>query len=457
MDNTTSRLTDFAMAFASSPLPVATVHECKRRIIDTLACAFGAYEDPVSQLARNVATRYCGTPGASVWGSTASTSQEAAAFANGVMLRVLDLSDTYLGKSRGHPSDVISGIMAVGESVGASGIAVINAITLAYEIYCSFCDAIDINSRGWDQPVYSGFASAIGIGKLLGLTRDQMANAISLALTPNMAMYQTRQGQLSSWKGCASANAARNAVFAAMLARDGFTGPGESFEGGSGLWNAVGKIDWELPVANSPNKITQTHMKCFPICYHGQSSAWAAFQARKQVKPEQINSIEVATYRQAVAMMGADPSRWAPETRETADHSLPFVVATGLLHGEITSRSFSNERLADTAIAAIMRKVKVVEDTTLSAQYPDSAASRLTIGTDDNNTLVIDVQYPKGHANLPMDDPQVEDKFIDLFQQYGDAGHARTVLAALWNFDRMPDTRQLAALLSRSNPTSARN
>ena len=152
---------------------------------------------------------------ATVWGSTIKTTPENAAFANGVMTRLLDISDTYLGKSRGHPSDMNAGIIAVAESIHADGKSLINAITLAYDVYCSFCDAIDVNAKGWDQPVYGVLGCVLGVGKLLKLNHDQMANAVSLALAPNMALAQARRGHLSNWKGCAGANASRNAVFAA--------------------------------------------------------------------------------------------------------------------------------------------------------------------------------------------------------------------------------------------------
>ena len=222
MDTTTSGLADFASRAEFSDLPAETVHECKRRLIDTLACAVGAYNEPLSHMARAVAKRYSappGAPAASVWGATWQTTPEAAAFANGAMLRFLDINDLYRVKGGGHPSDVIAGIVAVAEAVHADGASVVNAVTLAYDVYCSFIETIDINSMGWDHPVYSAMASALGAGKLLHLSREQMGNAVSLALAPNMALWQTRCGELSSWKGCAAANASRNAVFAAFLAQ----------------------------------------------------------------------------------------------------------------------------------------------------------------------------------------------------------------------------------------------
>ena len=135
MDATTTRLVDYTLRAEYGALDAVTVHECKRRLIDTFASAMGAYNDPLCEQARALARRYTGTPGARIWGSDLQTAPEVAAFTNGVMLRFLDVSDTYLGKGGGHPSDVISAILAVGESVQSDGPSVINAIALAYDVY----------------------------------------------------------------------------------------------------------------------------------------------------------------------------------------------------------------------------------------------------------------------------------------------------------------------------------
>lgn len=440
MDRTTSRLVDFALGSEFSHLPAETVHECKRRIIDTFACAIGAYDEPLSRMARAVARRQSGNPGASVWGCEWQTTPEAAAFANGVMLRLDDISDNYRVKSGGHPSDVIAGILAVGEAMHAGGPAVINAITLAYDVYCGFCESYDFNSRGWDQPVYGVVATALGAGKLLDLSREQMGEAVALALAPNMALFQTRCGNLSSWKGCAGANASRNAVFAAFLARDGFTGPAAVFEGKCGLWEVAGRFDWNAVIgAESPHRVTQTHFKRFPVCGHGQSAAEAATKLFGKVRPEDGTEITVETYRVAVEQMASDPSRWSPKTRETADHSLPFVVAIGLLDGEVTSRSFSADRLRDPAVLSLMKRIKVVENQNYSDQFPGAWPCRLQARMKSGECAVVEVLNPKGHAHNPMDDAELEAKFCQMFSEYGDVRECDAVLSNLWGFERFED------------------
>lgn len=443
-DATVKRLVAFAARARYENLPATTVHETKRHLIDTFASALGAFDEPVSAMSRAVAARYRSDDQARVWGSDIVTTPELAAFANGVMTRSLDVSDTYLGRSRGHPSDMIPGLVAVAEMEHADAKALINAIVLAYDVYCSFCKHVDINSGGWDQPVYTVLGCALGAAKLMRLDADATGHALSLALTPNLALSQARRGSLSSWKGCAGANGARNAVFAALLAKEGFTGPGEIFEGSGGFWDAVGHSDWPLP--ESP-MIGETRTKSLPVCYHGQSSVFAAIELRERVDLQQIEEIQVDGYQVAVFMMGGDASRWAPTTRETADHSLPYCVAIGLLDGELTSASFADERLRDPAVAGLMRKVKVSEDPALSAQYPEGAPGRVTLRMKSGEKHVVEIRYPKGHEKSPMGDAEIESKFRDLCGGVLGKEGCNKALDALWCVEELDDSNRITALL----------
>jgi 2-methylcitrate dehydratase len=443
-DATVKRLVAFAGRARFEDLSESTVHETKRHLIDTFASALGAYDEQVSVMSRAVAKRYRSDDMARVWGCDIVTTPEMAAFANGVMTRSLDISDTYLGRSRGHPSDMVPGLVAVAESVHADGKSLITAMVLAYDVYCSFCKHVDINSGGWDQPVYTVLGCALGAAKLMGLNADQTGHALSLALTPNLALAQARRGSLSSWKGCAGANAARNAVFAAVLAKEGFTGPGEIFEGSGGFWDAVGRSDWPLP--DTP-MIGETRTKFLPVCYHGQSAVFAAIELRDKLDLQQIEEIHVDAYHVAVFMMGNDASRWAPTTRETADHSLPYCVAIALLDGQLVRDSFADDRLRDPAVAELVRKVKVAEDPALTAQYPEGAPGRVTIRMRSGETLVSEIRYPRGHEKSPMSDAEVENKFRDLCAGPLGAQGCDQALKTLWQLESIKDAGAITALL----------
>jgi 2-methylcitrate dehydratase len=452
MDDTTARLAAYATQAEYTGLSPETVHASKRTLIDSFACAIGAYDEPVCRMAREFAKSYSapnGAPAAGIWGCSTITTPEAAAFANGVMVRFLDINDMYRKKSGGHPSDIASGLIAVAEAVHADGRALINALALAYDVYCGACDAIDVNSLGWDTPFFGAVACALGAGKLLGLTREQLGEAAALALVPNMTLFQTRTGDLSSWKGCAGANGARNGVFAALLARQGFTGPTAAFEGSGGLWDVVGRFDLALPTGPGATRyITRTNMKCFPVCYHGQAAVRTALQIRPRVRVEDIAEIEIGAYKMAVEQMATDPSRWAPKTRETADHSLPYVVAAALLDGKLTTHSYSAERLVDPRIAGLIRKSRAVEVPDFSARYPEYAQCRIKIRTVSGNTVVAEVDNPKGHATSPMEDSDLEAKFRAFFEGYGSNLQCETLLKALWDLDKVREIGDVLKLIS---------
>lgn len=444
-DATVERLLAYAAGVRYDALSTSVVHETKRRVIDTFASALGAYDEPVSAMSRALAARTRSDQAARVWGSDIVTTPELAAFANGVMVRSLDVSDTYLGRSRGHPSDMTPGLVALAEIMRADGRALIEAISLAYDIYCSFCQAVDVNAKGWDQPVYTVLGCALGAAKLLRLNHDETGHALSLALTPNMALAQARRGSLSSWKGCAGANATRNAVFAALLAKEGFTGPTAVFDGSGGLWEAIGRSEWPLPAAPM---IPVTHTKSLPVCYHGQSAVLAALELREQVRLDDIVEIHAEGYATAVFMMGADTSRWAPATRETADHSLPFCIAIALIDGAVTRDSFADARLRDPAIAALMQKVKVSEDPALSARYPEGAPGRVSIRLQSGETKAVEIIYPRGHEKSPMSDVEIEQKFHGMCAGRLDASRRDRALAALWQLETVADIGEITALFA---------
>ena len=446
MDATTAALVDFAMRSNYEVLPKDTVHETTRRLIDAFGCAIGAFDEPLSAAARALASEVTGKSKVTVWGTDIVTTMEAAAFTNGVMVRYLDISDTFFGVSRGHPSDMISGILAVAEAEKSDGRSVINAVALAYDVYCSFCTDVDINSKGWDQPTYSILGCVVAAGRLMNLTREQMGDAVAMALAPNMALFQTRQGDLSSWKGCAGPNASRNGVFAAMLARAGLTGPTAVFEGKGGMMDIVGRFTWNLP--KDEHFIGQTHMKPLAVCYHGQSSILAALELRPKLSIDAISEIQVDSYKAAVAMMGIEKNRWAPTTRETADHSMPYCVAIALLDGEIGSSSFDEQRFTDPAVVSLMQKIKVSEDPVLNAQYPEGAPGRVTIRMKGGEIHKAEIRYPAGHARNPMDDRTLEAKFRDMLAARANTDQANRMLERLWDFENFDDVGQAIRMLA---------
>lgn len=443
MDRTTTQLADYARD--AGDLSQAALHACKRRLIDSIGCALGALPEPLCRRIRALTQRYPGRPDAAVWGTAVRAAPEMAGFANAVAIRYLDHSDTYVAKSPGHPSDIIAGILAVAEAEGASGGEALAAIALGYDVYCGFLDAAASHVKGIDQASAAALAAAAGTGRLLRLSHAAMAHSLSLAIASNLHLNAVRQGELSDWKGCAGPNGARGGVFAALLARDGITGPSDSFDGPGGLSTILGPTAWHLPNAPAElRKVEQSDIKTYPVCYHGLSAVEAALQLREQVALPALHAIEIETYRLAVTRMADSPTRWAPSTRETADHSLPYVVAVALRDGTLTSDSYAPENLNAPELRDLMRKVQVRASDAMDAAYPGAAPVRLTAILDTGERLTTEVRFPKGHAGNPVSDAELEAKFHQLAGRSLTPSRARGVLDLLWRFETLPTVAALA-------------
>ena len=447
MDKTMQSLARYAQELRFGDLPADVVHEAKRRFIDTIGCAVGGYDAEPSRIARTLASRYSGQPSARIFGSLAASSLEHAAFANGVALRYLDCNDAYLTRSSGHPSDTLAAVCAVGEATHASGQAVITAAAAAYETFCNFTDVLE-RERGWDQVLHGVVATAVASAKLLGLDERGIAEAMALAIVPNLPLEQTRAGELSMWKGCAAANASRNGVFAALLAQLGMRGPGEAIEGRWGLRHAVGPFAWApFGGEGAPFRIACSMIKPYPAVIHSQSPASAAMALREQVRVEEIAAMTIHTYWVANRYTDRASPLWQPGTRETADHSIPYVVAAALIDGAITDASFDETHLRDPRIRTLMAATKVQEDPRYTRAYPERWECRIEVETKDGRRHTAAVEHFKGHPDNPMTDRELEDKFRALASPRLDEASCDAILARLWALDRAGDIGDVIDLL----------
>jgi 2-methylcitrate dehydratase len=448
-----NRLAEYAVKLRFENLPAPAVHEAKRRFIDSIATAVGAMDADAYAIARRCALRVRGEPGATLFGGGTS-SAEWATFVNGLLIRYLDYNDTYLSLEPAHPSDNLAPVLAVGEIAGAGGPALITAAVLAYEIQCRLCDAASLRKHGVDHVTYGALSSALAAAKLLGLDATKATHAVGIAGVCNVALRQTRAGEMSMWKGCAFANAARNGVFAALLAAEGMTGPAPIFEGELGLEKLILREPIKLaPLGGNgrPFMISQTYIKFWPAEYHSQSAIDAALQLRPEIgDPAKIVSIDIHTFNAAVDIIGKDPEKWRPQTRETADHSLPYCTAVALVDGDITDAQFAHSRFTDPKLLALVAKIKLHRDAALNERYPRGTPNRLTVKLADGRTLVKEVEFPRGHAQNPMTDVEVETKFRKAVEpRYGKAVADR-ILATCWELEKLKNASDLVRLVGEA-------
>lgn len=435
MDTTIKRLARYVVGLTDQPLEAAAGHEAKRRIIDSLACAVAAFDEPFCQQLRKLSTHYpAAERGARIWGTSQTTTMEMAAFVNGTMLRYLDLSDTILSRSNGHPSDMIGALVAVAQSQGCSGQLLLQAVIASYEVYGSLCEGAAMAAKGLDQATAAAVGTTAGCALLLGLPFDQTAHALSLSLSAHLHLFNVRCGALSDWKGCAGPNGAKNGVFSALLAQAGITGPSAPVEGKGGLHTILGPFQWQP--GEGPAQILSTHLKLHPVCYHGQSAVDAALALRTQVPWEQVRSIRITTYEAAFMIMGSDTQRWAPENRETADHSLPYAVATAWMQGELSLDAYEAPKLRAPDTLALMQRISVQTSAEMTAKFPHQAQVHIEVEDQQGRTLHHLQTNPKGHAKCPLSDQELEKKFRACVASR-DSSTGAQLLQQLWQLDQL--------------------
>jgi 2-methylcitrate dehydratase len=455
MDATTEYLSDYACRLTYEDLSPEAVHQVKRTLVDSLGCAAGAFDSEPAAIARRMASRVQGNPPARIIGTVQETTTEMAAFANTVLVRYLDCNDAYAARGTGHPSDMIPGVLAVADAHRANGRAVITAITAAYEVFCRLADEIPL--KGWDQGMFAAIGAACGAGMILGLDRKAMGNAISIAITTGVPLGVTRIGELSMWKGCATAAAVRTAVSAAELAAEGMTGPGNPFEGRDGLWQHLGveAPKWEgFGGRAKPFRITATSFKAYPSVVHSQGPIGLMLELRQRLGTAEIESVHLATYGEAVRRTATEAEKWNPETRETADHSTPYLVAAAFQDGGVTPATFAPSRIQDPALRELIKKLKVVEEPEFSRRYPAESCTRIEVTTTDGRRMVAETSHPKGHYRNPLTDGEVEEKFRGLASGTLGAEECDQVLAEVWDLENAAKLDRLFESLVISRSTS---
>ncbi len=288
------------------------------------------------------------------------------------------------------------------------------------------------------------------------LDPEKTRHAVNIAGVACAAMRQARVGELSHWKGVAFADAARRGVYSALLARAGMTGPAPIFEGQMGfekeLGVSLGNVGEKFKGA--PEMILNTSIKFWPAEYHSQSAIEAALSLRKEIgDPAKAKSMTIESHDASVDIIGSEPEKWKPETRETADHSLPYITAIALIDGEITDKQFDRERFAHPNVWKFLENVKVVRHDELSGMYPEAVANIVHVDLVDGKRLTKRVDYPMGHAKNPLKDSEVEEKFFALVEPAIGKEQARrrlSILSGSWMKPRMLTSSMKALVMPRN-------
>jgi 2-methylcitrate dehydratase len=446
------RLAAYADGLRYDDLDAATIERVKSHLIDTIGCGIAAFDEKPVRICRDIALASAG--GAStVIGTNRRTMPDLAAFANAAAFRYYDLNDVYVARRAGHPSDNIAACLAIAEAERANAKELITAIVLAYEIHCRLLDAFDLSALTWDAPVFMLPAVALAAGKLMKIGPEKLTQAVNIAINDHIPMGQTRVQTLSDWKGLADAEAARNAIFAGLLARGGITGPAPIFEGLAGFFrNVSGQADVDVDAFGRrgvPFRINVVGMKAYPAEVYAQTAIAAGIAVAKEAGSlDRIATIEIATTRRGYQLLGSEPEKWSPDTRDTADHSLPYITARAMFDGDITNESYAPQMLREPRILAFMRKITVSEDPALTARVGAAVPTRVTAILADGQRISREVDDAPGFAGRPMNRAEVERKFRGNVGKRWPRERTDAILQALWGLDRTADFATLLGKLS---------
>jgi 2-methylcitrate dehydratase len=425
------------------------VHEAKRYLLDSLGCAFGGYRQEDALIALEVLDEVAGEGPATILGSGKKTDVVSAALANALMVRVMDYNDIYWQQDPSHPSDIIPAAIACGERKGSDGKELIVGIVLGHEFEMRLCEAAfpGIRERGWHHATLTAFVSPIVAGRMLHLAWEKIQHAIGISASHHGSLGAVTAGKLTMMKNTVDPMATEAGVMAALLAEKGYSGPEHVIDGKEGLVHCMGP-EWKLEILTDGLgdswRIERCGMKAFPTeaLTHAPISAVLRIVQENDLKPEEVEKVHIRSLARAADIL-ADPSKYDPRSKETADHSLPYVIAAAVAERQVTPAQFEMDKIMDDTIRAQLDKVEVVADREIEAVFPKLQRVIVKITATDGREFTEQLDYPKGDPRNPLTDEEVEEKFDALAAPVLSADGRARLKEAVWNLDKLGSVTEL--------------
>ncbi len=444
MEKSLSRqMAEFAVGLKYEDIPEKVVLEVKRYIYDSIGCAYGGYHTKDVNIINDIYGQMAGTGEATVIGFGRKIPAVNATLVNSLMIRALDFNDIYWKEDPSHPSDLMPAAFSAAELVGADMKSVITAIVLAYEFEQRMClfAVPGVRERKWHHATLTQFVSPIVAGKVMGLTVDQMVNAIGISGSHNHTIGCPTAGKLTMMKNMVDPMAVQSGVLAALMAQKGFSGTEAVIEGKEGLMDVYGP-DWDINMLvgglGESYKILECSMKAFPTeaLTHTHLSATLKVVKENKISYDQIEEVTVTSIARACDIL-FDSHKYRPESRETADHSLPYCIAAALVDHKVTTQSFSDEKLKDERIWKVIDKIKGVASEEFEKMFPAKQPSRVKVRTTDGQEFEEYLEYPKGDPREPMSMDDLEAKFNGLSSALLNSDRQREIKDIIFSCETM--------------------
>jgi len=449
MPNVSLAMAKWAASTTYEDLPAEVVTEAKRYLMDSVGCALGGAQQHDVHMARKVLTEIAGSGDATVLVTGEKMDPVSASLLNSLMIRVMDYNDIYWKQDPSHPSDIIPAAMATAERAGGSGKDLILGIALAYEFEQRMCEASfpGVREIGWHHATLTAAVSPIVAGRMLGLNAEQIQHAIGISASRHCSTGSVTAGKLTMMKNTVDPMATQSGVLAALLAEQGYTGPEHVLDGKEGF-SHVFDTEWKFNILTDGLgdswRIMQCGMKFFPTeaLTHAPISATLDLIIDNDLTPDDVETVTIYSLARAADIL-ADPSKYDPRSKETADHSLPYVIAAAVAERQVTPLQFTDNKIMDPTIRAQLNKVKVIADPEIEAVFPELQRVRVVIQTTDGREFEKKLDFPKGDPRNPLTDAEIAGKFSALAEGIATPDDVQRIQAAIECTEDFDDVREL--------------
>jgi 2-methylcitrate dehydratase len=451
------RIAAFAAAARPQHLTNDTRRLFKRNILDSLGCAIAALQGQPFKALREQFEEYR-APGRCTLIGGGKTSADQASLFNSGLVRYVDLLDSYMAiGGLCHPSDNFGTVLAAAEQAASSGEEFMLALAVAYEIQCRFSAAVPVMAKGFNHATQLAISAAASAGKLLGLSADEIANAIAIATVDNISLACVHAEPVSQWKGFSPGMTGMRAIYAASLAKRGFAGPGGLLEGPDGLERIFGqpiRADWEDP---SLEIVSQTVLKKYCSLIHGQPVLEAVLDLKRSngLVAANVKRVHCDVFQGAFDFAGGGRygSKDHPLAKEQADYNLKYLIAVALLDDQVGPAQLQPARIQAPDAQALLARVEVRPDERFTARYPKELNALITIYTKDQRILVKEQLGYEGGLTNPLSWDRTVEKFQWLSEPFADQNLRARLIESVEHLDERPIV-DLTNLLAQVRPAA---
>src|ERR1700678_4377424 len=445
-------LAKYAARASFADLSAESRRQLPIHILDSLGCCIAALgADPIEACWQQVAEFGGSGPSALIGGGKANPIY--AAFWHTALVRYVDFMDNFLAPTETcHTADNFGVALTIADYVGGSGRDLMLGVALGYTVQSRFVDHANFMSSGFDHTSQLAFSLNAAAGRLLGLSEQQIGHAIAMAAVSDASFAVVRAKPLSQWKGLASAQSALGAMNTLFLARRGVEGPLRVVEGSLGIDHLLGMkihIDWDK---QGYEGVLESTIKKYNSMIHTQSAVHCMVELARQNKidPGKVFSIEAEVFQLAYdfaggGLYGVDK---VIQTKEQADHSLPYLLAVALLDGDVMPAQFKPDRIIKSDVQELLKKVSIRPNHEYTDQYPGKMPVKLTVRLQDGKVIEHEVQDYPGLASHPFTWEDSVEKFDKLVAGRADEGLCREIKEAVRSLESI-QVRDLMKLLGR--------